>query len=108
MAKNFWEFLRLSIKEKYSKQDWLESLGNDNNVILLLYYIHTQLILTKQEKFLDSDSTIEDFEASGLIYLEQHDIDLFISRAPLILIFILVDYFNLDYIFNKLAFWWFN
>src|SRR5204863_9443440 len=71
-------------------------------IILLLYFIHTQALITKDEKIHGSGSTIEDFEASGLIFLEQYDEDYFIPRAPLILISILVEYFNLSHIFDKL------
>lgn len=90
------------MKRRYSKQNWLQSLGDDNNVILLLYFIHTQSVLSKQDEFLNSGFTIEDFEAGGLIYLEQYNGNDFIPRAPLILISVLVDYFDLSGIFDKL------
>ena len=104
IAGKFWELLHLSVKKKYSKQNWLNSLSDDNNIILLLYFIHTQSLLTKKNEFLDSGFTIEHFETSGLIYIEQYyyDEDYFIPRAPLILISILVEYFNLSHIFDKL------
>ena len=101
-ADKFWKFLCLSVKEKYPKKDWLESLGDENSIILLLYFIHTQALITKDEKIHGSGSTIEDFKASDLIFLEQYNEDYFISRAPLILISILVEYFNLSVIFDKL------
>ncbi|CAB5387424.1 unnamed protein product [Rhizophagus irregularis] len=76
VAKQFWDLLCNYVKTKYSKGLWLECLGDENNVILLLYFIHTQSIITKKDKIFGSKYTIEEFE--------------------------IVDYFNLNNIFDKL------
>ncbi|CAB4409993.1 unnamed protein product [Rhizophagus irregularis] len=102
VAKQFWDLLCNHVKIKYSKGLWLECLGDENNVILLLYFIHTQSIITKKDKIFGSKYTIEEFEIGGLIYLEEFDYDNYIPRAPLIIISTLVDYFNLNNIFDKL------
>ncbi|CAG8795697.1 19789_t:CDS:2, partial [Dentiscutata erythropus] len=78
----FWRFLRASIKEKYTKQDWLKSLNSEENILKLLFYINIQKPVKKDEK-LDGTITIEDIETSGLIFLKQCG-KLFIPRAPLI------------------------
>ncbi|RGB34957.1 hypothetical protein C1646_759944 [Rhizophagus diaphanus] len=101
VAKQFWDSLCNHVKIKYSRELWLECLGDENNVVLLLYFIHTQSIISKKDKIFDSKYTIEEFEIGGLIYLEEFDYENYIPRAPLIIISILVDYFNLNNIFDK-------
>ncbi|CAG8746234.1 13230_t:CDS:2, partial [Racocetra fulgida] len=97
-ANTFWRFLRASIKEKYSENDWLRSLQSEDNILKLLFYIHIQKPLKKDDKF-DDSTTIDDFETSDLIFLEQSG-KLFIPRAPLVLISILADYLKSFDIFN--------
>ncbi|KAF0522607.1 hypothetical protein F8M41_015499 [Gigaspora margarita] len=57
-------------------------------------------IATKKDEKLDSFTTIQDFETSGLIFLEQFGKH-FITRAPLVLVSILVDYLKLFDIFDE-------
>jgi hypothetical protein len=101
VAKKYWENIKDRVKEKYSKKHWLLSLHNEDNIMKLLYYIHIQKPIAKTDQL--NGCTIEEVEASGLIYLE--DIakdDEFIPRAPLILITVLVDFFNLHKIFDTI------
>uniref|UniRef100_U9TT51 Uncharacterized protein n=1 Tax=Rhizophagus irregularis (strain DAOM 181602 / DAOM 197198 / MUCL 43194) TaxID=747089 RepID=U9TT51_RHIID len=60
------------------------------------------LLCNHKDKIFGSKYTIEEFEIGGLIYLEEFDYDNYIPRAPLIIISILVDYLNLNNIFDKL------
>ncbi|RIB06911.1 hypothetical protein C2G38_2252945 [Gigaspora rosea] len=98
-ANVFWRFLRDAIKAKYTEVDWFKCLQSEENILKLLFYIHIQKPVKKDEK-LDSSTTIQDFETSGLIFLEQFD-NRFIPRAPLVLVSILVDYLKLYDIFNE-------
>ena len=67
----------------------------------LLYYIHVQKLVTKKDML--NSCTIEEVETSGLIYLDEiNEYNIFIPRAPLILIVILVNYFNLRVFFNSI------
>jgi hypothetical protein len=100
-AQKYWENLKFDINQKYTKKHWLFSLHTKNNIMKLLYYIHVQKLVTKTDKL--NGSTIEEVEASGLIYLEEtDDNDIFIPRAPLILIIALVDFFDLRIFFHNI------
>ena len=59
------------------------------------------MFITKTDQL--NGCTIEEVEASVLIYLEETDKDdEFIPRAPLILISVLVDFFNLHIFFDTI------
>ncbi|RIA96857.1 hypothetical protein C1645_871831 [Glomus cerebriforme] len=101
VAKKYWENIKDCVKDKYSKKHWLLSLHNEDNIMKLLYYIHIQKFVTKTDQL--NSCTIEGVETSGLIYLEETiEDDKFIPRAPLILITVLVDFFNLHKFFDTI------
>ncbi|CAI2188724.1 15931_t:CDS:2 [Funneliformis geosporum] len=100
-AKKYWENLKFRVNQKYSKKHWLSSLHNENNIMKLLFYIHVQKHVTKKDQL--SGCTIEEVEASGLIYLDETIKDVeFIPRAPLILIVALVEFFDLHIFFDPI------
>ncbi len=100
-AQKYWEILKFDVNQKYTKKHWLSSLHTENNIMKLLYYIHVQKLVTKTDKL--NGFTIEEVESSGLIYLEETDEnDIFIPRAPLILISALVVFFDLRIFFHNI------
>jgi hypothetical protein len=100
-AIKYWECLRAYVNQKYSKEQWRSSLHNENNVMKLLYYIHIQKSVTKKDQL--NGCTIEEVEASGLIYLEETiKNEEFIPRAPLIFIVALVELFDLHIFFDTI------
>ncbi|RHZ68602.1 hypothetical protein Glove_294g172 [Diversispora epigaea] len=97
----YWEYLKNKVSQKYSYELWRSSLHNNDNIRKLLYYIHIQKRISKRDKL--NECTIKEMETSGLIYLDEtNERNIFIPRAPLILIVILVDFFNLHIFFDNI------
>ncbi|CAG8771043.1 8617_t:CDS:2, partial [Gigaspora margarita] len=97
----------LMIQSRYTVNSQFNQRNSDHNRNCNQNFYATQLKQSRWKKTglkayekLDSFTTIQDFETSGLILLEQFGKH-FIPRAPLVLVSILVDYLKLFDIFDE-------
>ncbi|PKY57575.1 hypothetical protein RhiirA4_478724 [Rhizophagus irregularis] len=104
-AKEIWRILVNWAKRKYSIDTWLDCVGGRKDpqdeeddkrkkaILKLMFWIHTQKLITKDIAL--GDSTLEDHEAGGLIFLEKIDDIRYKAKAPLVLIASLVSHLRL-------------
>ncbi|CAB4432427.1 unnamed protein product [Rhizophagus irregularis] len=106
-AKEIWRILVNWAKRKYSIDTWLDCVGGRKDpqdeeddkrkkaILKLMFWIHTQKLITKDIAL--GDSTLEDHEAGGLIFLEKIDDIRYKAKAPLVLIASLVSHLRLGF-----------
>ena len=106
-AKEIWRILVNWAKQKYSIDNWLNCIGGRKDpqdkedekrkkaILKLMFWIHTQKPITKDISL--DDSTLEDHEVGGLIFLEKIDNTRYKAKAPLVLIASLVSHLELGF-----------